>query len=133
MKSFILGTILVCLGAASASAGCLADYERVIGNSLVDDAMSDKIAPAATTSVLPLPVSTIMDAIDHAHAEKMRNLIREAYNEVGLTLAQYVSETGLSKQNAITLIVAFNSKNVFCMDKENLLTFDDAVKLGKIK
>ncbi len=133
MKSFILGTILVIFGAASASAGCLSKYERAIEDSPIAESFSSQLFPVASTSVLPLPITSVLDAISQARAEKMRNLIREAYSEVGLTLAQYVRETGLSKQNAIILILGFDSKNVFCADPLNLLTFDDAVKLGKIK
>ena len=133
MKSLLIATTIVFFITGSAHASCLEFYNYATKESMVSDAFDGKMAPAATTSVLPLPISTIMDAIGQARAEKMRNLIVDANNRIGLTLAQNVSETGLTKDNAISLILALDEHDIFCTDRHKLLTFDDAVKLGKIK
>ena len=133
MKSLLSATIIVVLCAGTAGASCLKFYHYAIKDSLVTEVVNQGSAPALTTSALPLPISTILDEIGQARAEKMQNLIVDAKNGIGLTLAQYISETGLTKENAILLILALDERNIFCQDSQNLLTFDDAVKLGKIK
>lgn len=131
MKTVIL-SLAIAFAGVQAQASCLEHYRAISNESLADSCASEKACgPVATTlGGVPLFISSVSDSIKNSKSTKMANLIQDQRNGAGLVLAEFAQKTNLTRQQAIVFVKEMDDKNVFCSDKNNVYSFDDAVKLG---